>query len=147
LRSFVALPRPERGLALRALWALLLVRVGLAVLPFRPLRAAIDHAGPADGDEDLATARAVRRAVDRAARTIPGSSCLARAFAAEILLRRAGARVRSSIGVSAGGSPLDAHAWVESAGVIVAGDATDLARYTTLLVFGDGATADGRTAR
>lgn len=134
-------------MAVRALWALLLVRMGLVLLPFRPLRAAIERAGPADGSEDFDTARAVRRAVDRAARTIPGSTCLARAFAAEVLLRRAGSRVRSSIGVSAGGSPLSAHAWAESAGVLVAGDAADLDRYTTLLVFGDGATADGRSAR
>jgi hypothetical protein len=125
----------------------MLVRVGLLLLPFRPLRAAIERAGPADGPENLATARAVRRAVDRAARTIPGSTCLARAFAAEVLLRRARTRVRASIGVSAAGSPLSAHAWTESAGVLVTGDAADLERYTTLLVFGDGARADGRSAR
>ncbi len=119
------------------------MRAGLSVLPFRRLRAFVERAGDANGAEDEHYARAVRRAVGRAARTIPGSACLAQALTAEVLLRRAGRTVRASIGVSCEGRPLEAHAWVESAGVLVTGDAEDLGKYQTLLVFG-GASANVR---
>ncbi len=137
LRSFADLPRQERGLALRALWTLALVRVGLRLLSFRRLRARIERAGGACGSVDEPFARAVRRAVDRAARSIPGSACLAQALAAEVLLRRGGREVRTSIGVARDGRLLAAHAWVESAGVLVTGDAADLGEYKRLLVFGE----------
>ena len=143
LRSLAGMPRGERALALEALWTLALVRAGLRLLSFRRLRARIERAGGAQGAADELQARAVRRAVDRAARTVPGSACLAQALTAEVMLRRAGCAVRTSIGVSHGGRPLDAHAWVQSAGVLVTGDAEDLGKYTTLLVFGGETTAAG----
>jgi len=146
LRSFVALPHAERALALHALWTLLLVRAGLALLSFRALRARVERSGAADGAEDEAYAHAVRRAVDRAARTVPGSACLAQALTAEVLLRRGGRRARTSIGVSAAGAPRSAHAWVESAGVLVTGDAADLQAYSPLLVFGANSNAGPRVA-
>lgn len=136
LQTLALLPSSERRLALRALMVLLGVRLALAALSWRRVRALIDRmatARPARTDEALA--RAVRRAVDRAARTVPGSACLAQALTAEVLLRRAGCAVRVSIGVAPDGAPLDAHAWAESAGILVTGDAGDLARYRTLLRF------------
>lgn len=79
--------------------------------------------------------RAVRRAMNRAARTIPGSTCLARALAAEWLLRGGGHDALLTIGVARGqGASLDAHAWVESGGVVVAGD-DQLGRYQPLATF------------
>ncbi len=147
LHSFARLPLEERRLGMRALWILALVRAGLRLLPFRRLRARIERAGDARGLADEEYARAVRRAVDRAARTIPGSACLAQALTAEVLLRRAGRAVRTSIGVSFEGRPLDAHAWVESAGVLVTGDAENLGKYRTLLVFGDSAAVSEMSLR
>lgn len=97
---------------------------------------------------DVATAKAVKRAVERAARTLPGSACLALALTAEVLLRRAGQSVEVLIGVAPGAaaadngtaspapSALDAHAWVRCAGVVVTGERADLAAYRTLAVFG-----------
>jgi hypothetical protein len=133
-------PAGEQWFALRALGVLAGVRVALWLLPFGRLRAVIDRlssaATAAPVVPDPARARAVRRAVDRAARTIPGSACLAQALTAELLLRRDGQPARVSIGVAPDGQPLDAHAWVESAGVLVTGDSAGLGTYRTLAVFG-----------
>lgn len=136
LATLIALPRSERTLAVRAVCVLVAVRVALAALSFARVRALVDRVSqrsPAVADEGAA--RAVRRAVDRAARTVPGSVCLSQALTAEFLLRRAGCEARVSIGVAPDGGPLAAHAWVESAGVLVTGDADDLGRYRTLLVY------------
>jgi hypothetical protein len=137
LRSFTSFPPREQWFALRALGALALVRLALWLLPFRGVRVLVDRRAMSPlAPPDPAVARAVRRAVDRAARTIPGSGCLAQALTAELLLRRGGQAVRVSIGVAPNGTPLDAHAWVESAGVLVTGEREDLATYQTLAVFG-----------
>ncbi|MHB1312595.1 MAG: lasso peptide biosynthesis B2 protein [Gemmatimonadaceae bacterium] len=137
IRSLGALPAGERRLALQALGTLSVVRLLLRLYPFGRVREIVDRWAAATGAAPDATfAGAVRRAVDRAARTIPGSSCLPQALTAELMLRRAGRSARVSIGVAPDGQPLDAHAWVESAGILVTGDSADLHRYRTLVVFG-----------
>jgi hypothetical protein len=137
LRSLIRLPSSERRLALQALGTLTLVRLILGLLPFARVRALVDRWSTAPAvAADAGVARAVRRAVDRAARSIEGSDCLPRALAAELMLRRAGQPARMSIGVAPDGAPLDAHAWVESAGVLVTGDSADLKRYRPLAVYG-----------
>jgi len=84
---------------------------------------------------------AVRRAVLRAARSLPASSCLAQSLVAERLLRRGGSDARLTIGVApvsaanAERVTLDAHAWVESGGVLVTGDDPH-ERYRILATFG-----------
>lgn len=137
LATLAALPRSERTLAVRAVCVLVGVRVALAVLSFARVRILVERLTQRPSAvADEGAARAVRRAVDRAARTVPGSVCLSQALTAEFLLRRAGCEVRVSIGVAPDGGPLAAHAWVESAGVLVTGDAHDLSRYRPLLVYG-----------
>lgn len=146
LASFLRLPVPERRLVVRALATLAAVRLALHLMPFPLARKGVDRwsGGREPGMPDPATAEAVRRALERAARTLPGSACLAQALTAEILLRRAGQPVEVSIGVAPGaapgaasvGDPLNAHAWARSAGVLVAGDRADLSSYRTLAVFG-----------
>jgi hypothetical protein len=147
LRRLAGFPGREQWYALRALGLLAGVRVALWILPFGRVRVIVDRLAPAPrpphAAPDATEARAVRRAVDRAARSIPGSACLAQSITAELLLRRAGQMARLSIGVAPDGTPLDAHAWVESAGVLVTGDHADLGRYRTLIVFGDDAPAGG----
>jgi hypothetical protein len=141
LVSFVRLPPVERRLGLRAIATLAAVRLTMRIVAFPRLRSAVERwsRGAAPRPADPNQARAVRRAVERAVRTLPGSACLAQALAAEILLRRAGQPVRVSIGVAANSASalnsLDAHAWARSAGVMVAGDRADLATYRTLAVF------------
>ena len=136
LRSLGRLPGAERRLALRALALLVVVRVALRLVSFATVRALVDRWAARDSTApDPLYARAVRRAVDRAARTVPGSACLAQALTAECMLRRIGLEARVSIGVAPDGRPLDAHAWVESAGICVTGERDDLGKYRTLLVF------------
>ena len=144
-RNFARLPAAEKALAVRAIMWLVLARCGLRLLPFDRLHALI--AGrPVRGVADDAWPRAVRRAVLRASRSLPGSSCLAQSLVAERLLRRGGSRARLSIGVAhadvqqaTAASParvtLDAHAWVESGGLLVTGDAPH-DRYRLLATFG-----------
>lgn len=146
LRSLAALPAGERRFALRATGTLAAVRLALWLLPFGRVRALVNRLGRRpSAAPDVDDARAVRRAVDRGARTIPGSACLAQALTAELMLRRAGRPVRVSIGVAPDGHPLDAHAWSESAGIIVTGESDTLGAYRTLVVFdGDGRSGGGQ---
>jgi hypothetical protein len=150
----------ERALALGALVRLAAMRVAVATVSFKRIRAYIDAivpgvSPPSSDDERRAGALAVRRAMIRAQRTLPGSTCLARSLAAELMLRERGLPATLRIGVAgraaiadvvagfpaAPGSEnttppsLDAHAWVESGTVLVAGDA-DVERYTALASFG-----------
>ena len=146
VRRLFTLPSGERALALQALGTLSVVRLMLWVLPFRQVRTVVDRwASSATADPDLALAQAVRRAVDRAARTLSGSDCLPQALTAELLLRRAGLPARVSIGVASDGQLLSAHAWVESAGFLVTGDSTDIDKYRTLVVYGSEMRATGET--
>lgn len=135
-RRLATLPPSERVLALQALGMLGAVRLVLWLLSFRRVRAAVDRwAGAATPSADPDFARAVRRAVDRAARTLAGSDCLPQALTAELMLRRAGRPARVTIGVASDGQLLSAHAWVESAGVLVTGDGADISRFQTLVVY------------
>ena len=134
--NLVRLPVAERRLALRAVAVLFALRIALRLLPFARVRAMVDRfAGHPAAIPNDDFARAVRRAVDRAVRTVPGSACLARALTADLMLRRSGVASRMTIGVALGGQRLDAHAWVESAGVLVTGGNVDLSRYRALNVF------------
>ena len=136
LRSFLALSVPERGLAVRAIWWLAIARIVIHRVSIARLRQWIDGVGPGRRPTDPLS---VRRAVLRAARTLPGSSCLAQSVAAEVLLRAGGQPARLTIGVdgsrTAGAASVDAHAWVESGGVLVAGDGP-IDRYRELVRFG-----------
>ena len=131
LRSYLALPAEERWLALRAIAALLIAAFLLRVVGYRRVRALLDGSGVRAGTNGP-DAGMVRRAAARAARTLPRVRCLAQACAAEWLLRRAGRPCRVVLGVArptAGG--LDAHAWVECDGIVVAGAAA-VGRYVSL---------------
>ncbi len=125
---------------MRAIFRLALIRVLLRVSPFDRIRGFIDRRAIASQPADRrAMALMIRRAMERATRTLPASSCLARSLTAELLLRERGVPVRLSIGVAdrKPGAPLalDAHAWAVSEGLVIAGDG-ELERYTALLSFG-----------
>lgn len=154
LRSFSRLSGEEQRLALRALAWIVVVRAGLALFAFTRVRALAS--GPLRRNGVNGVRRAdwpamVRRAVLRASRSLPGTTCLAQSLAAERLLRAEGCEARLSIGVAhamvagarEGGPPafpaprasLDAHAWVESGGVLVTGDDPH-ERYEVLATYG-----------
>ncbi len=125
---------------MRALLRLTTMRGMLRFAPFDRVRRFIDSrprgATPSDA---RAAALTVRRAMSRAERSLPGSTCLARSLAAEWLLREQGLGAKLSIGVATAAPgaelPLDAHAWVESEGLVIAGDG-ELDRYAALVSFG-----------
>ncbi len=140
LRTAVALPRAERALALRAILTLVRVRVTMRLFGFPRVKQWVDDTSARRGRAP-GSAHDVRRAMERAARTVPGSTCLPRAIAATRLLREAGLPAEFTIGVAATTTldaavaaespPLDAHAWVQSGDVIVTGD-VELDRYVEL---------------
>jgi hypothetical protein len=137
LRNLTRLTAAERRLAVSAVGTLALARVALATAEWPRVRRLVDSAGGRGPlKDDPPYARAVSDAMLRAARLMPGARCLPQALAAEVMLRRAGRSARTSIGVALDGAPLAAHAWVESAGVMVTGDIADLGKYQTLVVFG-----------
>lgn len=61
------------------------------------------------------------RAVDIAARFVPGASCLVKAQAGSAMLHRFGYAAEIKIGVLKESSDLKAHAWVECEGRVVLG--------------------------
>ncbi len=136
------MPGVEQRLAVRAIWWVLITRVLLRLFSFTRVR------GLTVGRANVRVAaqndwpRAVRRAVIRASRSVPGTACLAQSLVAERLLRAGGHPALLSIGVAdpvAGTArkSLDAHAWVESAGVLVTGDDPH-DQYQLLATFGSG---------
>ena len=76
--------------------------------------------------------RHLARTVDRAARFVPGATCLVRALAGAHLLAAAGQRAEVFIGVRRRAGALEAHAWLESGGQVVLGEVHDLCSYRPL---------------
>ena len=120
-----------------------MARVALRTLGFSHVRSALERTriGQIRAPE---FPFAVRRAVERAARTVPGSACLDRSLVAYRLLRAGGHAAELTIGVErapAAGNPLLAHAWVRSGDLLVTGDAADadLSRFTALAHIRSGA--------
>jgi hypothetical protein len=141
LGSFARLPRGERRLAWRAMVLLALTRARLRFIPFDRVRAMSPPRAAPSATPSADTPKAVRRAVLRAVRALPGSSCLAQSLVAERLLHERGHDAKFSVGVardartSVTRAALDAHAWVESGGVLVTGDDPH-DRYQVLATFG-----------
>jgi hypothetical protein len=113
-RSACALTARERGLALRALWYLILVDGGL-----RRTQRVPDVLPQPRGTNRTVTVSECADAVRRAARLWPRATCLSRALAGQRLLGDASATV--AIGVRRDATALRAHAWLESNGAAVIG--------------------------
>lgn len=124
----------ERGLLAEAVARLIVARVRIAGQPFRriaktlgtfvppadPRIAAARAPGPAD---QARVARDVGWAVTRAARHVPFEAvCLPQAMAAHAMLRRRGIDSVMHLGARRSDEkPIDAHAWLDAAGVEVTG--------------------------
>jgi transglutaminase superfamily protein len=107
-------------LLLKATITVAAVRLALWLVPYDRIRAYLKKPPPVS-KHPQSTASVVRF-VNAASRVIPLATCLTRAVAAELLLRRNGHDASLKIGVSKTASDsLLAHAWVESDGVIVIG--------------------------
>ena len=138
LETFVNLPRRERGVLIQACVLLPVVEVALRILGFqRTLRVmewGVSHRCgwgmvPAIGQVEST----VRMVVMAARHGIHTASCLRRAMVAWFLLRRQGVEMDMRIGVrKKGAGTVEAHAWVEYKGCVVADPEASAGRYKAL---------------
>jgi hypothetical protein len=124
----------ERFLLAEAVAGLLAARVKIAALPFRRIASRLgvfvtpddprvaSARAPAPADRTR-TAEQVGWAVTRAARHVPFKAvCLPQAMAAHAMLRRRGIASAMHFGARRNDEkPIDAHAWLDAAGVEVTG--------------------------
>jgi hypothetical protein len=134
LRRFGQLGRRQRALLVEAAVWLLLARVALLAIPFPALARRLGaFVPPTDarvqlarqGGSDLAAGLAaeIGWATVCAARHVPFAAvCLPQAIAARIMLRRRGIASVLHLGAAKGREQgIDAHAWLDAAGVEVTG--------------------------
>lgn len=136
LRRAAEIDNHRRALAIEAVACLLAARLALILIPFpRLARRLGTFVQPTDTRAVQARTRSSRQearlaedigwAVTRAARYVPFKAvCLPQAIAARMMLRRRGVASAMHFGAAKSGSmdkPLDAHAWLDAAGVEVTG--------------------------
>ena len=125
------LNREQRALLGRAAVWLVIARIGLAVLPFRRVRALFER-GSTRPSLTGRSGSEIRWAVLAAARRLPGINCLPRALVLQALLQQAGIASELRIGVAMDPqNGLTAHAWVDCDGRPFLAD-EDLSPYTPL---------------
>lgn len=134
LRRFAQVDGRRRALTIEAVLCLLFARLALVLVPFPRLARRLGAFVP-PGDARVAQARqqgsraqmdqaaAVGWAVTRGARYLPFKAvCLPQAMAARIMLNRRGIASVLHFGAGKDGEQkLDAHAWLDAAGVEVTG--------------------------
>lgn len=129
LAAFLALPRCDRRLLLRALTTLVGVRLALRIVPVDRLRRRVCRTRPY-----ARPAERIAWAVRTASRGLPGTTCLVSALAAQRLLARDGHDCQLTIGVARNERGLAAHAWVMCDGVTLVGG-EESAGYTPLIAW------------
>jgi len=122
-RKWRGLPSADRGLLLRVLAFLPVVAAALRVFGLRRVCRILSGAAaakPSARAEDAGEARALSRLVVIAARRGAGRpTCLARSVTLWWLLRRRGIDSSLRIGVRTVQGRMEAHAWVEHAGLVL----------------------------
>jgi len=138
LRKFSRLSRLERGMLLRALFVVGLIRLSLVLFPFRVVQRFTANA-PGSRAQVPRTARTdyqqrVVRAVRAVARRMLGDRpCLSQALAVQWFLGRAGWETELHIGVvKQTDQGLAAHAWLEGEGEVLIGGRSSRYLYTRL---------------
>ena len=116
-----ALDRRSKRLTLEAacFTALAVIRLKLGGMPRLPRSTAPRDDASAHADE----LRALNNATGRAARYVPGATCLPRALALTWMLKRRGIAATVRLGVRTDAGALMAHAWVECQGITLNGPA------------------------
>jgi hypothetical protein len=121
LQRFRALSASEKKAFLGAMALHPLFWIGLHTLGYARLQHWVDRASsvrPTLDNTDLDQLLALGRVVNVAARHAFGpATCLSRSLVLRWLLQRRGIETQLRIGVRLAGGELDAHAWVEHAGV------------------------------
>ena len=138
LRRFAQVDRHRRLLVIEAVACLLAARLALTFISFPRLARRLGTFVPPNDPraapspvtarpERLHLAQQIGWAVTRAARHVPFKAvCLPQAMAAQFMLRRRGVTSVMHFGAARGREkPLDAHAWLEAAGVEVTGYPVD----------------------
>ena len=131
LNQLRSLPPQERWALVEAMLSLVIARMSL-LIPFRwlarlmgRLEPGIDRSIPVLSADERYAALGVRRAVLRVADRLPWrSSCLVRALAARIMLRRRHLPSVLQFGVGRTPTELSAHAWVRCGEIDVVGAET-----------------------
>ena len=143
LKTFLAMPAPERRLLVSALGVVTATRLALTILPSRVIIRAVARLSGKRPATSLTTVRPRQRAtgldprritwaVERVSLRVPGATCLTQALSAHTLLSRHGHPSRICLGVARSESgDFRAHAWLESQGRIVIG-ADGVAKLTRL---------------
>jgi len=134
LRRFAQVGHRRRALVIEAVACLLLARLGLIFVPFPTLARRLGTFVPPNDPRALAArsdgplqvvalAEDIGWAVTRSARYLPFKAvCLPQAMAARLMLKRRGVASVLHFGAARGeDKPLDAHAWLDAAGVEVTG--------------------------
>jgi hypothetical protein len=135
--KFLRLSTADKLLLARCLLTVAVVRLGLSLWSYRTLRRWLPRT-TAGAEATGASARRIVWGVDVASRLVPAATCLVKAFAAQLILARAGYRSQLRIGV---GSDADgkfiAHAWLICGERVLLGGAPHaLRRYVRLTDFG-----------
>jgi len=134
LRRFAQVGNRRRSLLVEAVAWLLLARLSLIFIPFPRLARHLGtfvsptdvralHASSESSDDAARLAEEIGWAVTRAARHVPFKAvCLPQAMAARVMLKRRGVGSVLHFGAAKGQhKSLDAHAWLDAAGVEVTG--------------------------
>jgi hypothetical protein len=131
LRKFGRLGAADRRAFVRAGFAILGVRIALAIVPFRIVsRAPQIVSGRNAGQGEI---ERTRWAVSAAGQKL-GVTCLCQALAAQRLFARQGLHTELRFGAAKSGGAVIAHAWLESSSVVVFGDPKPAA-YTSMQKF------------
>ena len=136
-QRFRALEQGDRWLIVEAIILIGIVQAGLRAFRFATLLRLLAGAKQIRAGAQHPAAR-IGRAVDAAARLMPGRSCLCDALVVDVMLCRRGLQSILRLGVKKRNQrdvPVEAHAWVESDGSVVAGRLETLDDYR---VFGAG---------
>lgn len=131
LRRFLALPLAKQWLLLETTILLSLIVIALRIVPLRWLQQFTKRPPTYTHIPDRRSQLAW--AVRKTSRYIPLATCLPQALVTKLLFARYGYPTELRIGVVKDqDGQLEAHAWVESDGVIVVGSLPDISRYTPL---------------
>jgi hypothetical protein len=134
LRRFAQVDNHRRALTIEAVTWLLLARLALIFISFPRLARRLGTFVPPNdaralqarirtSQDQVQSAEDIGWAVTRAARYVPFNAvCLPQAMAARVMLKRRGVSSVLHFGAGKGqDKPLDAHAWLDAAGVEVTG--------------------------
>lgn len=140
LSNFLRLPHRSQRFLIKTMLLVWLLRVGLWILPFRMVRRAAIYLGQNSVDAaptGWPSPNQIAEAVTFTSQFVPQATCLTQALVAQVLLGRYGHPATLRIGViRSKAGQFQAHAWVESDGIVVIGGTeAQLARYAELPAF------------